>query len=211
MIVINLLPEEYRQKKRAPLKFLLATAAVVAVNASLLAVWAWTSYGVATEVESELALLKDTEAGLQPQVAYHDALEAESKLFESREGTLKKITEARVSWTEQIDDLVDLINRGGDGDKYLIWLDGLTVDTRENSRAGTYGDLKATAHSGTASITHVANFLEDVEHSPLSRNFLPPVPPKGTAVTKDEGLMPAEIWNFPLEMSLKAPKDRERD
>lgn len=208
MIVINLLPEQYRQKQRAPLKFMLATAGVVAVNASLLALWAWTSYGVATEVESELQLLKDTESGLKPQVAYHDALETESAQFDSREATLRKITEARVSWTKEVDNLVDLINRGGEGDKYLIWLDGLSVDTKENERANTWGELKATAHSGTASITHVANFLEDVEHSPLGLDFEPPVPPKGTAVTKDEGLMPAEIWNFPLEMSLKAPKDR---
>lgn len=208
MILINLLPAEHRQKKRAPLKFLAVVSTSVAVNASLVAFWAWTAFGVAAEVESELQVLQDTETGLQPQVAYHRDLEAESKLFDSRETTLKKVTDGRVSWTEQLDYLVDLINRGGDGDKYLIWLDGLTADTKENTRAGAYGQIKASAHSGTANITHVANFLEDVETSPLGISFTAPASPEGTVATKDEGLMPSEIWNFPLEMGLKAPKDR---
>ena len=208
MILINLLPEEHRQKKRAPLKFLAVISAAATVNATLAAFWAWTAFGVAAEVNSELQVLRDTEAGLQPQVAYHKDLESESTLFDTREATLKKITTARVSWAEQLDHVVDLVNRGGDGDKYLIWLDGLTADMKENTRAGSYGAMKANAHSGTSSITHVANFLEDVENSPLSRSFFSPEPPKGTAVAKDEGLMPSEVWNFPLEMNLKAPESR---
>ena len=27
---------------------------------------------------------------------------------------------------------------------------------------------------------------------------------------KDEGLMPAEVWNFPLEVGLKPPEERQR-
>jgi len=208
MILINLLPADHRQKTRAPLKFLAVVSASAAVNASLLAFWAWTAFGVAAEVNSEFQVLQDTESGLEPQVAYHHDLEQESKLFDSRETTLKKVTDARVAWTQQLDILVDLINRGGDGDKYLIWLDGLTVDTKENPRAGTYGQLKASAHSGTANVTHVANFLEDVEKSDLSKFFSAPASAEGTVASKDEGLMPSEIWNFPLEMGLKAPKDR---
>ncbi len=208
MILINLLPASHRQKQRAPLRFLAAVATSVAVNGTLVAFWAWTAFGVAAEVESELTVQTDTKASLAPQIAFHHDLEKESKLFESREETLKRVTEARVSWTAQVDYLVDLINRGGDGDKYLVWLDGLTVDMKENARSGSYGTMKAAAHSGTANITHVANFLEDIEASELRSNFNPPQPPTGTAVAKDEGLMPSEIWNFPLDMTLKDPKER---
>jgi len=42
MILINLLPQSYRQKKKTPLRFMAVTAASVAVNASLLAYLAWT-------------------------------------------------------------------------------------------------------------------------------------------------------------------------
>ena len=211
MILINLLPVEHRQKKRAPLKFLAVVTASAAINASLAAFWAWTAFGVAAEVEAELAVLRDTKSGLEPQVAYHRDLETETKIFESREATLNRVTESRVSWSAQVDALVDLINRGGggEGDKYLVWLDGLSVDMKENARANSYGSISAQAHSGSANFTHVANFLEDIERSSLARNFNKPLPPTGTAAAKDEGLQPAEIWNFPFAMTLKAPKERD--
>ncbi len=208
MILINLLPREYRQKSRAPAKFLAVIAASVAINTSLVAYWAWTAFGLATEVRAELALLEDTKEGLEPQVAYHRDLEAESQVFASRETTLGDVTANRVSWTQQVDSLIQLINVGGDGEKYLIWLDDLNAEMRENTRSGTYGKLKANGHSGDTSFAHVANFLEDVEESTLKGFFFKPYPPSGTQQAKDADLLPAEIWNFPLEMDLKAPEDR---
>lgn len=211
MILINLLPDEYRRKGRTPVKFMALTAGAVTINASLLAFWAWTAFGIAAEVKAELQVLRDTDTGLAPQVAYHRELETESQLFESREQTLRNLTTARVSWTEQVDTLIDIINRGGDSDKeqYLIWLDSLDVDMKENARSGTYGKLKASGHSGSSSFAQVANFLEDIENSGLKRNFFKPYPPSGTQQKKDEELIPSETWDFPLEMDLKAPKDRQ--
>jgi len=81
---------------------------------------------------------------------------------------------------------------------------------KENERAKTYGKIKAQAHSGSNSFEHLANFLEDVEESPLTNAFNKPAPPSGTAQSKDEELLPAEIWNFTVEMDLKAPADRTR-
>lgn len=210
MILINLLPEQYHQKKRTPFKFLAAVAATVAINGSLIAYLAWTVLGVAAEVRSELSVLEDTKTGLDPQVAYHKDLENESKLFQSREQTLRKVTDNRVSWTQEIDTLIDVVNIGGDGEKYLIWFDDLHSDMKENERAKTYGKMKAQAHSGSADFDHLANFLEDVEESELTSSFNKPAPPSGTAQSKDEELLPAEIWNFTLEMDLKAPADRTR-
>ena len=207
MILINLLPDQHRLKTRAPFKFMAVVSASVAINASLAAYLAWTAFGVAAEVNAELRVLADNKAGLDPQVAYHEALESESKLFETREVTLEELATARVSWTQQVDLLVDVINAGGDGE-YLVWLDGLSVDQKENPRAGVFGMMSAQAHSGTANFAHVANFLEDIEGSDLNRMFSKPAPPTGSASMTDEGLMPSEIWNFPLEMGLKAPKER---
>jgi Tfp pilus assembly protein PilN len=128
MILINLLPDEHRQKRRTPVKLLLAVTSSVAVNATLAAYWAWTAFGVSAEVKSELALLQDQKAGIDPQVAYHRDLEKESQTFDAREEMLKKITANRISWTRKLDELIDVINVGGDGEKYLVWLDDLTVD-----------------------------------------------------------------------------------
>jgi Tfp pilus assembly protein PilN len=210
MILINLLPDDYRQKQRTPVKLLLAITASVAVNASLAAYWAWTAFGVSAEVKSELAVLQDQKAGLDPQVAYHQDLEKESKLFEAREDMLKKITANRISWTRKVDELIDVVNVGGDGEKYLVWFDDLTVDQKENTRSKTYGSLKATGHSGSTNPSHVANFLDDLERSPFCEDFNKPAPPEGQQSSKDEGLMPSEVWNFPLEVALKAPELRQR-
>lgn len=210
MILINLLPDEYREKKRTPVKLLLAVTASVAVNGSLMAYWAWTAFGVAAEVKSELTVLMDQKAGLDPQVAYHHDLEKESQLFDAREEMLKRITANRISWTRKVDELIDVVNVGGDGEKYLVWFDDLSVDQKENTRSKSYGNLKASGHSGSTSFAHVANFLDDVERSPFCEDFNRPAPPEGSQSSKDEGLMPSEIFNFPLEATLKAPEDRRR-
>lgn len=208
MILINLLPDEYRQRRRTPVKLLMTVTAAVAVNGTLAAYWAWTAFGVAAEVKSELLVLQDTRAGLDPQVAYHQDLEKESKSFEAREQTLNKVTAGRVSWTRKIDELIDVVNVGGDGEKYLIWLNDLQVEQKENGRAKSYGRLKAGGNSGSSNFSHVANFLEDLENSPFSQDFNPPAPPEGSSSTRDEGLMPNEIWTFPLELELKSPEER---
>jgi hypothetical protein len=210
MILINLLPDEFRQKRRTPVKLLLAVSASVAVNGSLAAYWAWTAFGVAAEVKSELNVLQDQKAGIDPQVAYHKELENESKLFDAREEMLKTITANRISWTRKVDELIDVVNVGGDGEKYLIWLDDLNVDQKENARNKSYGSLKASGHSGSTSFAHVANFLDDLERSPFCEDFNRPSPPEGSQTAKDEGLLPAEVWNFPLEATLKAPEERRR-
>jgi hypothetical protein len=182
---------------------------VVAVNTSLFAYWAWTAFGVAAEVSSELAVLDDTMQSLRPQIEYHETLQGESKLFHSREATLTDITSKRVSWTEKVDQLIDVIHKGGGREeKYLVWLDGLTVDNEVNDRKKTYGELVANGNSGSNKFSQVANFLEDVKYSPLAVEFSVTSDPQGTVAIKDEGLIPSEVWSFPFELALLAPEDR---
>jgi hypothetical protein len=210
MILINLLPQEHRAKQRTPVKYMLAVAGSVAVNSSLAAVLAWTAFGEAAEVKSQLQVLEDQAAGLRPQVEYHNSLESESKLFKSREETLSRITANRISWTRKVDELVDLVHKGGDGEKYLIWFSDLNVDQVENKRRKSFGEMTASGFSGSENFAHVANFLEDVELARFIDDFSKPAPPEGSQATKDDQLMPAEVWNFPLELTLRAPEERKR-
>jgi Tfp pilus assembly protein PilN len=211
MIRINLLPEEYRKKARTPVKLLLAVAGAVALNAALLAWWGWASFGVASEIESEKQTLQLEMDGLAPQVAYYQSLDAESKQHQSRETTLSQITKSRISWTRKLDELVDVVNRGGDGQRHLVWFDDLQVSQTDGSSGGsgkTYGSVRANGHSGSDKFAQVANFLEDVEASPFISDFQPPAPPEGTQTLTDETLMPPVAWSFPLSLSLKSPEDR---
>jgi hypothetical protein len=196
MILINLLPQEYRRKNRTPLRFTVGVCVAVAVNCSMVAWWAWLAFGVRAEVESELAVHTDTMDSISPQIAYHRSLERENALYLSRESTLAGITSNRMSWAQKIDQLIDVVNRGGDGEKYLVWFNDLTVEQLADTRRNTYGGIRASGHSGNPNFAHVANFLEDLEGSPFAVDFLPPAP--------------AEVWSFPLDLDLLAPEDRRK-
>jgi len=209
MIHINLLPEEYRRKQRTPLKLMLAVSGAVALNASVAAWWGWMAFGVAAEVQSEYSVLQTEMDGLSPQVAYHKSLEAESLVYKHREDTLAGITNTRISWTKKVDELIDVVNRGGDGQRHLIWLDDLTVTQEGDKRTGGGGILKASGHSGSDKFAQVANFLDDVESSPFISDFHPPAPPEGSESIVDEELMPAVVWAFPLQLKLMTAEERQ--
>lgn len=208
MIRINLLPEEFRKKARTPVKLVLALVAVVTVNASLVTWWAWQRVGVQSEIESEAASLQTEMDGLAPQVAYLQSLESEAKQYKSREETLASITTSRVSWTKKLDELIDVVNRGQNGQRHLVWLDDLQVSQTSDPKAKVPGTVRASGHSGSDKFAQVANFLEDLESSTFIADFQPPAPPEGSQTNVDESLMPPVAWSFPLSLTLKSTEER---
>ncbi|MEO0651517.1 MAG: hypothetical protein AAFZ65_12655 [Planctomycetota bacterium] len=215
MIEINLLPDDYRRSQRTPVRVFAAVALGVTVNVSLGALWVWNDMGPAAEVEQQLEVLEGDLSTLQPLVAYHKALETETRAYESREKTLDQIVAQRVSWTEKVDQLIDVINKGGDdANKYLIWLDNLNVSqsarvARGNTPASG-GSLSAKATSGDGDIALVANFLEDVAQSDFGFGFLPPGGPEGSSSESDPDLIPSVVFNFDLKLELMPAVERQK-
>lgn len=208
MIKINLLPEEYRKKARTPFKVLLVIAAAATVNGGLAAWYAWSAFGVQAEIDGEVASLQLEMDGITPQVNYHTALDGESKQYKSREQTLAGITKSRISWTRKLDELVDVVNRGGDGQRHLIWFDDFHVQQSNDPKAKSPGTVRANGHSGSDKFAQVANFLEDVEKSTFLADFQPPAPPEGSQTLVDDTLVPPVAWSFPLSLTLKTPEER---
>lgn len=208
MIRINLLPEEFRKKARTPVKLVLALVAVVTVNAGMGTWWAWQRIGVQSEIESEAASLQTEMDGLTPQVTYHQSLESEAKQYKSREETLASITTSRISWTKKLDELIDVVNRGQNGQRHLVWLDDLQVTQSTDPKAKVPGTVRASGHSGSDKFAQVANFLEDLEGSTFIADFQPPAPPEGSQTNVDETLMPPVAWSFPLSLTLKSTDER---
>lgn len=204
MIRINLLPEDQRRKARSSLKVLGLIAAGACLNALLLAWYGWLAFGVANEVESERAVLQTEMDGLTPQVDYHKALDAEKRRFAGRESTLAGITKTRISWTKKLDELVSVVNGGGDGKRHFVWLDDLSVAQTSDPKAKSAGSFKAAAHSGSEAFAQVANFLDDLEKSNFVDDFMPPAPPEGSQTQVDKELEPSVVWNFPLALQLKS-------
>lgn len=209
MIRINLLPEEYRKKARTPIKLLLGVTAAAAINGGLAAWWAWSTFAVAAQIDSEKTVMQTEMDGITPQLNYYHSLEGESKQYKSRETTLAAITKSRISWTRKLDELIDVVNRGGDGQRHLVWLDDLQVAQSADPSAKTPGSLHANGHSGSDKFAQVANFLEDLESSPFIHDFQPPTPPEGTETLVDETLVPPVAWAFPLSLSLKTAEERD--
>ncbi len=209
MITINLLPGEYRRHTRTPVKLMIGFTSAVTVNSLGVAWLAWLYFGAVAEVESEKSVLQLELDGLRPQVQYHKALDGERQKFHARETALATITKSRVSWTRKVDELIDVVNRGGEGARHFVWMDDLTVDQRVDARTGTHGTLRASGHSGSDNFAQVANFLEDLENSPFVQDFTPPAPPEGTQTLVDKELVPSVVWAFPLSLELKSPEDRQ--
>ncbi len=208
MIRINLLPEEFRKKARTPVRLVLALLAVVTINAGMATWWAWQRIGVQAEIESEAASLQTEMDGLAPQVTYHQSLESESKQYKSREETLTGITASRISWTKKLDELIDVVNRGQNGQRHLVWLDDLQVAQSTDPKAKVPGTVRAAGHSGSDKFAQVANFLEDLETSTFIADFQQPASPEGSQTNVDETLMPSVAWSFPLSLTLKSTEER---
>lgn len=208
MIRINLLPVEHRKKARTPLKLVFALAGAVTLNCGLVTWWAWQRMGIQAEIESEAASLQTDMDGLTPQVNYHRSLESESKQYKTREDTLASITTSRVSWTKKLDELIDVVNRGQNGQRHLVWLDDLQVSQAVDPKAKVPGTVRANGHSGSDKFAQVANFLEDLEMSQFIGDFQPPAPPEGSQTNVDETLMPPVAWSFPLSLTLKSAEER---
>jgi Tfp pilus assembly protein PilN len=208
MIRINLLPEEFRKKARTPIKLVLGLVAAVTINAGLVAWWAFQALGVQAQIESEQASLQTEVDGLDPQVKYYTALDSEAKAYKSRESTLQGITSSRISWTKKLDELIDVVNRGGNGQRHMVWFDDLQVAQTTDAKAKSAGTFKANGHSGSDKFAQVANFLEDIEASPFVSDFLPPSPPEGSQAQEDDSLVPSVAWSFPLALTLKTPEER---
>ena len=209
MIRINLLPEEYRRRSRTPIKLMIGLSVAVAVNTALLSYVGWLTFGVARAIESERQVMQLDMDGLNPQVAYHRSLETESKQYKSRETTLASITTSRIAWTRKLDELIDVVNRGDDGQRHLVWFDDLSVSQSLNPRNNSYGTVRGSGHSGSDKFAQVANFLEDLEGSTFVEDFYNPAPPEGTQTVVDETLVPPVVWGFPMSLSLKSPEERE--
>lgn len=211
MIRINLLPEEYRKKARTPVKLLVALGVAVLVNAGLLTYWGYQSFGIQAEIDGQAASLQTEMDGLTPQVTYYNSLDAESKQYKSRESTLANITASRVSWTKKLDEFIDVVNRGGNGQRHMVWFDDLTVSASSDPKAKSAGSFKSNGHSGSDKFAQVANFLEDLETSTFVSDFRPPSPPEGTQTLVDETLVPSVAWSFPLSLTMKTAEERGAD
>jgi hypothetical protein len=115
-------------------------------------------------------------------------------------------------WTKKVDELIDVVNYGDDGLRHYVWFDDLNVQqTAGDKRTNSYGELRAAGHSGSPQWDQVAVFLGDIadpEVSEFIKDFTMPAWPEGTQSSKDDELIPSEVWAFPLQVGIRSPQER---
>lgn len=214
MITINLLPDEYRRRAKSPIGMIAAIAAAVLINASLIAYYGYLEFGTSRNIETNRSVLQLDLDGLKPQVVYHEQLEKEKQTRSARETTLAEITRNRILWTRALDEIVDIVHAGRDGIEHFIWFEDVDVkvEAAGGARGGqSFGQLKASGRSGSEDFAQLTNFLEAVEDPELSSLmaiFDKPTAPEAKVNPRDEELIPAVNWSFPMEMKLLSPEQR---
>lgn len=208
MIRINLLPEDQRAATRTPVKLVATLAVVAALNAGLGTWWAVEAFSEQVAADEAVASRELDLEGLRPQTDHLKALESEMREHKAREDALASIAANRIGWTRKLDEFVDVVNKGGDGERHLVWFDDMQVVRNPDQRAKTAGELRASGHSGSDKFAQVANFLDDVSASGFADGFQPPADPEGSQSVEDKELVPSDVWAFPLSMKIQAPEER---
>src|SRR5262245_45614475 len=113
MIRINLLPEDLRKSERTSFKLFAATMAAVIVVCSGVGWFGLVWFGELARLEEEKVAVEETLRQKKERAAYSDALEAEKKDYEVRSETIQGICRSRMSWTEVLDQLIDVVNNDG--------------------------------------------------------------------------------------------------
>jgi len=98
MIRINLLPEEYRKKERAPVQQPVVIGVCIALNVVLLGVWLWQALVVKPRAENDLAACRKHLQEMKSMAAAYDTLDNLVAAYARKEEALATLYKTRVEW-----------------------------------------------------------------------------------------------------------------
>ena len=208
MITINLLPQEFRRRDRTSPKVLAAVMGGVLLVTSSAGYLGYRWFGVLAEKEQEKTRLEENLRNLEQSAAYQEALVKEAAEYQKRSDTIQQISESRVLWTRKVDQLIDIVNNDGDTERHTVWFKNLTIRPGDGKAAGPALSLRA--YSQTDQFAKVANFLDDVKRHDFFKDFRTISAPGGR-VAVDPKKFPQETVEFPFDLSMKGPKEWERN
>jgi len=113
--------------------------------------------------------------------------------------TIQSIGKSRRVWSKFLDELIDVVNSGGDVERHLAWFDNLSVKTDSRTKAATI-TLPGSVEGGE--MAKVANLHQDLEHAPFYGEMAGKTPPSGKININPERV-PAESFGFQLQLQMK--------
>ncbi len=208
MIVINLLPQEFRRGERTPFKVFGSLLLAVLMASGSLVYLGHMYFNEYKRVEARRSQLEDRLKSLEPFAKYDDALIAERAEYQKRSQTIQTIANSRVLWTKVLDQLIDITFNEGNTERHNVWFKSLEARSGRG-KSGPVMSLQAFCESDE--FTKQANFLDDIEHNEeFFRDFLSITSPGGRVV-RNENKEPPEAISFKLDLRMKPPSQWARN
>ena len=204
MIRINLLPEDFRRSERTSIKLFAATLAAVVFVCSGVGWFGLVWFGELAQLEEERASVEDSLRQKRERVVYHDALEVEKKDYEARSETIMNIFRSRMSWTEVLDQMIDVVNNDGNTERHMAWFRSMSAREAADSKNGP--TVQMPGYVQGAKVSKVGDFHDDLEHAPFFVDIAEKSAPGGS-VEMDQKRSPPEALAFDLRYAFKSPKD----
>jgi Tfp pilus assembly protein PilN len=206
MINVNLLPQEFRQRERTPIRIFMATVAASCVVATTGAAFAYLRLGKLASEEQTLSRLNEDRQSMEPQLKHHAALGAEIAEKEKWQQAIRDLRNSRITWSRKFDQLIDLVSQSGDQGRYLIWFNDLQVtQTLDGKTSG--GTVTAKGMSNGDDVGKVALFFGDLKRHEFFKEF--------AASSEPEGKVPdgkdSNTVEFPITLTIASRDSKKAD
>ncbi len=200
MIVINLLPQEFRRRERTSFKVFGSLLLAIIMACSSIVYLGHIYLNEFKAVEAMRIQREERLKNLTRFAKYDDALVAEKKEYQARSKTIQTIANSRVLWTRLLDDFIDITFNEGNTERHNVWFKNL--DARDGrGKVGPTMSLQAYCESDE--FTKQANYLDDIENNEeFFRDFLSITSPGGRVV-HDESKDPSAAIAFKLDLRMK--------
>jgi len=203
MIRINLLPPEYRRSERTSPKLFAATLLGVILVCSSFGWFSFVYLGRLGNLEVEESAVAEDLASKKKQATYHDALLKEKQEFQKRSDTIQTIGRSRIVWTQILDQLIETVNNDGDTERHLAWFKSIQVKAGDGKKGP---EVTMPGYVQGDSFKKLADFHEDLEHSPFFPDVQTKSPPSGVVQT-DAKRIPPEALYFSLKWNFYPPTE----
>jgi Tfp pilus assembly protein PilN len=191
-----------RQAERKPLGSYMMMTFCTILAVSALCCTAYLYFSVLKEAETNRNIAKEQFENLAPMAKYADDLDKEKKEYTKRSQVIEEIENARILWTRKIDQLLDVVNNGGNTEHHWVWLKDLKI--RTGSQRGDSMDLKG--YCAGDQFEQLSNFNDHIKKHALFENDFASISNPTGSIAYEKKMKPASAIEFSWEMKLKEKK-----
>ncbi len=209
MIRINLLPTEQRRGTRISPKVLGTSFGSTLAVAASIGWFGLVYFGQLADLEQQQIRVTATLQGKQKEAVYYDKLLSNETDYKARVQTIQDIGKSRRVWSRFMDEMIDVVNNGGDTERHLAWFDSLQLKSDPKTKAAV---VTMPGMVQGNDLAKVANLHRDIEQAPFARDLASKSSPGGKQEPSKDRI-PPEAFKSTIELRFKptvqeAPKQK---